>query len=90
MMVLTPAEVGLMTGSAVTHHPTLGGTVLERVKGKDYKVNVVSSLDWWTSLKLILKYNVTILSTNLKHKNKSLMPIPTNQVFFLLVSSRPY
>ena len=38
MMVLTPAEVGLMTGSAVTHHPTLGGTVLERVKGKDYKV----------------------------------------------------
>ncbi len=50
MMVLTPAEVGLMTGSAVTHHPTLGGTVLERVKGKDYKVNphkknVVSSLD---------------------------------------------
>jgi hypothetical protein len=39
MMVLTPAEVGLMTASAVTHHPTLGGTVLERVKGKDYKVN---------------------------------------------------
>jgi hypothetical protein len=39
MMVLTPAEVGLMTGSGVTHHPTLGGTVLERVKGKDYKVN---------------------------------------------------
>jgi hypothetical protein len=39
MMVLTPAEVGLMTGSAVTHHPALGGTVLERVKGKDYKVN---------------------------------------------------
>jgi hypothetical protein len=38
MMVLTPAEVGLMTGSAVTHHPALGGTVLERVKGKDYKV----------------------------------------------------
>jgi hypothetical protein len=39
MMVLTPAEVGLMTGSGVTHHhPALGGTVLERVKGKDYKV----------------------------------------------------
>jgi hypothetical protein len=44
MMVLTPAEVGLMTGSGVTHHPTLGGTVLERVKGKDYKVKNPSML----------------------------------------------
>ncbi len=39
-------------------------------------------------LKLIWKYIVNIHSTDLKHKTKSLLPIPNNQVFFLLVSRR--
>jgi hypothetical protein len=38
LMVVTPGEV-LVTSSSGSHHPPLGGTQVERVKGKDYKVS---------------------------------------------------